>query len=72
MSVHSTVAGSHGLSVRAVSQSGVRAPTRGANGGRPANRADSHLRRWFVHFTIFATTGFALLDLYLLASGGRH
>jgi hypothetical protein len=55
-----------------VNQSGVRAPTRGANGGRPANKTDSHLRRWFVQSTIFATTGFALLDLYLLASGGHH
>jgi hypothetical protein len=72
MSVHSTVAGSHGPSVRVVNQSGVRAPTRGANGGRPANKTDSHLRRWFVQCTIFATTGFALLDLYLLASGGHH
>jgi len=72
MTVHSTVAGSHGLSVRVVSQAGVRAPTRGANGGRPANKADSHLRRWIVHSTILATTGFALLDLYLLASSGHH
>jgi|GEM_PF-2018493 len=72
MSVHSTVAGSHGFSVRVLSQSGGRAPNRGANSGRPANKADSHLRRWIVHSTIFATTGFALLDLYLLASGGHH
>ena len=72
MSVHSTVAGSRGPSMRVVSQSGVRAPTRGANGGRPANKTDSHLRWWIVHSIMFATTGFALLDLYLLASGGRH
>ena len=72
MTVHSTVAGPRGPSVRVVSQSGVRAPTRGANGGRPTNKADSHLRRWIVHSTMLATTGFALLDLYLLVSGGRH
>jgi hypothetical protein len=72
MTVYSTVAGSRGPSVRVVSQAGVRAPTRGANGGRPANKADSHLRRWIVQSMIFATTGFALLDLYLLASGGHH
>ena len=72
MTVHSTVAGSLGPSVRVVSQSGVRAPIRGANGRRPANKADSHLRWWIVHSIMFATTGFALLDLYLLASGGRH
>jgi len=72
MTVHSTVAGSRGPSVRVVSQAGVRAPTRGANGGRPANKADSRLRRWIVQSIIFATTGFAILDLYLLASGLHH
>jgi hypothetical protein len=72
MTVHSTVAGSRGPSVRAVRQSCVRAPTRGATGGRPADKASSHLRKWIVHSTILATTAFAVLDLYLLASGGRH
>jgi hypothetical protein len=72
MNVHSTVAGSHGPSVRVVSQSGVRAPIRGAIGGRTANKADSHLRRWIVQSIIFATTGFAILDLYLLVRGGHH
>ena len=72
MTVHSTVAGSRGLSVRVVSQAGVRAPTRGANGRRTADKSDSHLRRWIVQSIIFATTGFAILDLYLLVSGGHH
>jgi hypothetical protein len=72
MTVHSTVAGSRGPSVRVVSQAGVRAPIRGANGRRPADKAGSRLRKWIVQSIIFATTGFAILDLYLLVSGGHH
>jgi hypothetical protein len=30
------------------------------------------VNRWIVRSIMLATTGFALLDLFLLASGGHH
>lgn len=38
----------------------------------PVRDAGRRLRWWIVRSIIFATTAFALLDLYLLASGTHH
>jgi hypothetical protein len=37
----------------------------------PAQSARS-LKAWIVRSVMFATAGFALLDLFLLATGARH
>ncbi len=39
--------------------------------GRPAGNAGARVNRWLVRSIMLATTAFALLDLFLLASNGH-
>jgi hypothetical protein len=41
-------------------------------GGQTATKANARLSAWIVRSIMFATAGFALLDLILLASGGHN
>jgi hypothetical protein len=57
--------------VRVVHHTGVRVPALGAP-RRSAAKTGVSLTRWIVRSIMIATTAFALLDLFLLVSGGRH
>jgi hypothetical protein len=57
--------------VRIVSPTGVRVPALSAP-RRTAGKNGVSLNRWIVRSVMIATTAFALLDLFLLVSGGRH
>jgi hypothetical protein len=57
--------------VRIVPHTGVRVPALNAP-RRPGAKTGTSLNRWVVRSVMIATTAFALLDLFLLVSGGRH
>lgn len=57
--------------VRVVSQTGVWVPALDAS-RRSAAKTGASLTRWIVRSVMIATTAFALLDLFLLVSGGHQ
>ena len=64
-------AATSGPSVRLVSPyAGVTG--RRVTGARTTSTNTRRLSAWIVRSIMVATTGFALLDLFLLASGGHH
>jgi hypothetical protein len=56
--------------VHVVNPYGGRTTVRGVNSERPTT--GSRLKAWIVRSIMLATTGFALLDLFLLGTGGHH
>lgn len=57
---------------KAIGGTGNRARIHPALGGLPARSASTGASRWIVRSIMLATTGFALLDLFLLMSVGHH
>lgn len=57
--------------VRIGPHTGVRVPALGAP-RRSAPKTGVSQTRWIVRSVMIATTAFALLDLFLLVSGGHH
>jgi len=74
MSGYHVGAGSSGVSVRLVTPpNGPRKMTNNRRGAPPAKSSSARsLTAWIIRAIMFATAGFALLDLYLLASSVRH
>ncbi len=62
---------SHRPTVRLVNRPGGPVPTYRPSGGRLAKKSGAGLTRWIVRSIMLATSAFALLDLFLLASNGH-
>jgi hypothetical protein len=71
MGSYGSSSGAGSPQVRIVSPTGVRVPAL-STPRRTAAKPGVSLTRWIVRSVMIATTAFALLDLFLLVSGGRH